>query len=281
MKIVTWNCNGKFREKLERITDEENFEHTYLEAVDIYVIQECENPKKEGDEYEKYSDFAGTEGEDYFWVGNARGDKGLGIFKKGEHIKLKEIPTNGKYKNFIAVEVNKSFNLLAVWAMEFDKNKKRDPYVEMIHDFVDENADLFNKKLIMCGDFNSSAVFDEEHTYVYTHKDKDGYNKHHTNLDRKLNELYGLYSVYHNVTGEDNGEETQFTFFQARHLNDHFHLDYVYANKKIIENTTLAKNGEKLNEDLPNKFEISDFWHWVCLSDHMPIAFEFDEKKFF
>lgn len=152
MKIVTWNCNGKFREKLERITDDK-FEHTYLDEVDIYVIQECEDPKKEGKEYEKYHEFAGIEGEDYFWVGDGRGDKGLGIFRnkdKKESITLKRIKVNGNYRHFIAVEVNKSFNLLAVWAMEFDKNKKRDPYVEMIHDFVDENPDLFNKKLIMC-----------------------------------------------------------------------------------------------------------------------------------
>lgn len=278
MKIVTWNCNGKFREKLERITDDK-FEYTYLDEVDIYVIQECEDPKKEGKEYEKYHEFAGIEGEDYFWVGDGRGDKGLGIFRnkdKKESITLKRIKVNGNYRHFIAVEVNKSFNLLAVWAMEFDKSKKRAPYVEMIHDFVDENPDLFNKKLIMCGDFNSNSVFDDEHTYVYTHRDKNGYNKHHTNLDMKLNDLYGLYSVYHNVSGEENGEETQFTFFQSRHLNEPFHLDYVYANKKIIKDTTLAKNGEKLNEDLPNKFEILDFWHWVCLSDHLPLVFEFD-----
>lgn len=37
MKIISWNCRGKFREK-----------YAVLEKMDadIYVIQECENPEK-------------------------------------------------------------------------------------------------------------------------------------------------------------------------------------------------------------------------------------------
>lgn len=36
MRIVSWNCNGKFREKFEKVKE--------LNA-DIYVIQECEDPQ--------------------------------------------------------------------------------------------------------------------------------------------------------------------------------------------------------------------------------------------
>ena len=56
MKIISWNCNGKFREKFEAITEED---------ADIYVICECENPAESNSE--EYSEFAGY---NYAWVGD-------------------------------------------------------------------------------------------------------------------------------------------------------------------------------------------------------------------
>lgn len=61
MSIASWNCNGKFREKYRNIQK--------IKA-DIYVIQECENPKKymESD----YNNFA----KKLFWIGENE-NKGL------------------------------------------------------------------------------------------------------------------------------------------------------------------------------------------------------------
>ena len=67
MRIVSWNCNGKFREKFEKIEE--------LNA-DIYVIQECENPQNYIDSV--YSNFA----KNYIWNGEKQ-NKGLGIFARG------------------------------------------------------------------------------------------------------------------------------------------------------------------------------------------------------
>lgn len=53
MKIVSWNCNGKFREKFNFIKK--------LDA-DIYVIQECENPIFCSNN--DYKNFASN----YFWT---------------------------------------------------------------------------------------------------------------------------------------------------------------------------------------------------------------------
>ena len=47
--------------------------------------------------------------------------------------------------------------------MGADKEKGLNPYVQMIHDYFDANEKLFDENLIVCGDFNSNAVFNPKH----------------------------------------------------------------------------------------------------------------------
>lgn len=270
MKIVSWNCAGKFREDYNEILKQN---------ADIYVIQECEDPDAKYDKYKKYKEavykFAGG---NVFWTGNLH-YKGLGVFVNKD-LNVEEITTKGPYKHFMAFKIGNSFYLLAVWAMNKDKELGLPPYVEMIHDFLDENKDeeLFDgTPIIMCGDFNSSAVFNPKHTYKRSHRDIHGNPKNHTCLDCKLNKK-GLVSVYHELTKEKSGEEKYATFFQARHFDEPFHLDYVYASKELIKGKTTFKNEEKGN-NLPNEFEILDKDEWISLSDHLPIIFTFDEEN--
>ena len=232
MKIISWNCNGKFREKFKDIIKED---------ADIYVIQECEDPTlAKSDEYKEFA------GDNYFWTGDSK-DKGLGIFAK-EDITLEKISDLNEedFSNFIPLKVNDSFNLLGVWAMP--------PYVEMIHDFFDENISLFDENLVMCGDFNSNTIWDKEHRT----KDKEGNAKDQTNMNRKL-ESCNLISVYHNLNNEKQGEESQKTFYLYRHLDKPYHIDYVYAGEGVV-----------------NDLEILDAEEWIGLSDHIPLVFELD-----
>lgn len=222
LKIISWNCNGKFREKFNEIIEEN---------ADIYVIQECEDPAQSTEE--EYKEFAG---DNYIWTGHLH-YKGLGIFAK-EDVKLEIIEDNGEFQHFIPVRVNDEFNLLGVWAMP--------NYVEMIHDYIDANEKLFDENLIMCGDFNSSVEFNNHHPGE----------KNHTVLNQKL-ENKGLYSVYHDLTEEVQGEEKSKTFYLYRHLNNTFHLDFVYAKKGSI-----------------SEFEILDQYKWINVSDHLPLVFK-------
>ena len=233
MKIVTWNSASKFREKFTSIIKED---------ADIYVIQECENPAEA--KVNEYKEFAG---DNYFWTGDLH-YKGLGIFAK-DHVKLEKLEDfcDTSFKNFIALRVNDSFNLLGVWAMP--------KYVEMIHDYFDANKELFDENLVMCGDFNSNAIWNNQHKS----KDDNGNAKDQTNLNKKLNKC-GLISAYHYLTDEKQGKETQYTFYQYRHLDEPYHIDYVYAAKDRVIG-----------------FKIGDANKWIELSDHMPITFEIKE----
>ncbi len=85
MKIVSWNCVSKFREKFTSIIEED---------ADIYVICECENPAEA--KVQEYKDFAG---DNYFWTGDLHW-KGLGIFAK-DNVKIEKIPNlDERFKNF-------------------------------------------------------------------------------------------------------------------------------------------------------------------------------------
>lgn len=71
MKIITWNCNGAFRNKFEYLSN--------LEA-DICVVQECENPAQTNHkECKKWA-------ENYLWIGDSK-NKGADFFAKS-HIKI-------------------------------------------------------------------------------------------------------------------------------------------------------------------------------------------------
>ena len=241
MKIVSWNCAGAFREKFTSIIEED---------ADIYVIQECEDPAKA--KSEEYKEFAG---DNYFWTGDGK-DKGLGIFAK-DNVKLEKLDEycGTDFKNFIALRVNDSFNLLGVWTVKGQINGKKVEYVEMIHDFFDDNISLFDENLIMCGDFNSNSIWDKQHRA----KDKDGNSKDQTNLNRKL-ESCNLFSAYHKLNNEEQGKESQSTFYLYRHLDKPYHIDYVYATESRFTD-----------------LKIDDAEKWIELSDHVPLIFEIRE----
>ena len=50
MKIMSWNCNGSFRDSIKEINRKDS--KLYVDA-DIYVICECENPNEPLAKYEE------------------------------------------------------------------------------------------------------------------------------------------------------------------------------------------------------------------------------------
>lgn len=244
MKIVTWNCNGALKNKLEVIRT--------LNA-DIYVIQECENPYNTPST--DYRQFAHNS----LYLPVAENRKSIGIFAHPS-ISLTPIQDNinspkvHPLKYFLPCLINHQFLLVNVWT---HLNKSGSfGYVGQIWQYIQNNqAILKTHPTILLGDFNSNTIFDPK-------RKKSGWN--HSNVVSDLAAL-DIYSTYHTQTKEIPGQETQSTLFMHRKQHKGYHIDYVFASKSII--TTM------------NHFEICSFEQWQTFSDHVPLIFEFDETK--
>lgn len=235
MKIVTWNCNGAFRRKFESISDFN---------ADIYIIQECENPFESGHKaYIKWAD-------NYLWIGDNK-NKGLAIFARPE-IKLEKLNwtnhfNNQTVKHFLPCNINNDIDLLAVWTHK--NNSPNFGYIGQLWKYIQVNKDKLNGTLIV-GDFNSNTIWDESDRWW-----------NHSDVVKELNEL-GIESIYHQLTGEQQGKESKPTLYFQRNLSKPYHIDYIFGANKFADRT--------------KKIEIGQADKWLKLSDHMPIFCEID-----
>lgn len=230
MKIVSWNACCKFREKYKEIAK--------LDA-DIYVIQECENPKTCKDS--EYSEFV----KNGFWVGNLN-YKGLMVFTTRPNIELKRLDWHDSEKRFfIPVRVNDSFNLVASWAC--------DPYCEELQDWVELVRDNITPDTIIIGDLNSNYVLDSKHIR------KTG--KSFRNVVEMLQGRQ-LEDIWHYLKKEEQGKESVPTFYLYRHLDKPYHLDHCFAHPSLVSSVIIHAR-----------------WEWLALSDHLPIEIVTNENN--
>ncbi|SMC87060.1 endonuclease/exonuclease/phosphatase family protein [Cellulophaga tyrosinoxydans] len=210
MKILTWNCNGALRNKLDDIIA--------LNA-DINVIQECENPAKI--KQSAYTEWA----ENYLWIGDSK-NKGIGIFAK-KNINLKQLEWSDNYKDhkvkhFLACRINDDFDIIAVW--NHSNNSPTFAYIGQFWKYLQINKSNL-KKCIILGDFNSNAIWDKWDRW-WNHSDVVGELKH-----------IGIESLYHKFFNEIQGNERLPTFFLHRKLEKPYHIDYVFGSAEFT--TTL------------------------------------------
>ncbi len=210
MKIISWNCGGKFREKYKLLQKVD---------ADIYVVQECEDPEKSSNV--EYKNFASN----FVWLGDNK-NKGLGIFAK-DNVEIYDNKWNALcLRNFISLRVNGVFNLLAVWACK--------PYIEEYYIYQYFNKDKYDKKMLIIGDFNSNSNWDYKH-----HK------RNHSLVVRDLEQL-GLVSAYHFFYNECQGQESKKTFCLYGNKNRGYHIDYAFASKQRIKFFEILDNEEWL-----------------------------------
>jgi exonuclease III len=235
VKIVSWNCNGAFRKKYQFISQDD---------IDIYIIQECEDPKQIITKDPAYEYFT----QHHLWIGNNK-NKGLGVFIKNG-INYNKIEFGNKFnglslKWFIPFEVNNQ-QIIAVWSHHGDSDEYR--YIGQLWCYLQVNKQLFNKPIIL-GDFNSNAIWDYKRSECT-----------HTNCVKQLKDI-GIQSVYHTLENVDHGKELLPTFYLQKKLNKKYHIDYIFSPKELLEKT--------------KQFSIANFENWKEISDHVPVLWEY------
>ena len=247
MKIISWNCNGALRKKTK-----------YIDALnaDILVIQECEDPSQST---KAYKDWSG----DYLWIGESK-NKGIGIFARNGN-KIERLNWSGSYnikefnnkspslswnsddlQSFLPCKVNNEITLLGIWTKQ--ANSTHFGYIGQFWKYIQiHRSKLSSNNLVLCGDLNSNSIWDEPDRWW-----------NHSDVVKELEEI-GIYSLYHSNSNEEQGQETQKTFFMYRHFDKSYHIDYFFVSRDLLDKSSL---------------EISNIRDWATYSDHVPLTLE-------
>ncbi len=232
MKIVTWNANCRFREKWEAIAEL---------GADVYVIQECENPQTCKGVSGGYREFT----ERSLWWGE-RDFKGLGVFAAPGVSLVENQWEAGGHRVFGCVRVNGVLDLLAVWTKPMGSGSYA-AYVRQFLSYHALNAHRFSPDMVVMGDFNSNTQWDGRR-WKDTHRD----------IVQALAQ-HGLVSAYHHVSGEEPGQESEPSFYQARRADKAYHIDYAFTAPARIRSCGFDNSRD-----------------WLALSDHRPLVLELE-----
>jgi len=213
-----------------------------IEEPDILIIPECEHPDNLLN--------LNLNPTSTFWYGTNR-DKGLAVFSFGEyHLNLMD-SHNKEIKIVCPISVtggDTDFTLLAVWTQRTkDRDYRHIGQVWKAIHFYEEI--LSDKKVIIIGDFNSSAIWDKKHRHAS-----------HSMAVKKLSELK-IHSVYHSHFLQVQGKEIHPTFYLYRHEDKPYHIDYCFVSEYFMERLKLV--------------EVGEYQTWKIYSDHTPLIVNF------
>lgn len=229
MRIVSWNCNGALRKKFDQLLK--------LDA-DIYVVQECEDPSQCKDVH--YKAWANN----YLWIGNSK-NKGLGVFCKKDILLTPLEWESDVLEYFLPCKINDIITLLAVWTRQ--ANSPTFGYIGQLWKYLQKHkAKLPTTQAVICGDLNSNACWDVWDRWW-----------NHSDVLKELEQI-GINSLYHLKTGEQQGKESQHTFYMHRKAERPYHIDYAFLSNDLASSSTVS---------------IGKSEEWLEYSDHMPVVF--------
>ncbi|MBX3617731.1 endonuclease/exonuclease/phosphatase family protein [Nitrosomonas sp.] len=210
MKIVSWNCNGALRKKLDILS---------VLDPDICIIQECEDPTRCSDvSYRKWA-------QNYLWIGSNK-NRGLGVFVKPD-VSLERVNLDpGPLEFFLPCIVANRISLLAAWTRQANSPTFR--YIGQLWKYLQRHQSfLVQPESILIGDLNSNTCWDVWDRWW-----------NHSDVVRLLQEI-GLKSLYHHERGENQGMENTPTFFMYRRSDKSYHIDYAFLSETLLERASL------------------------------------------
>lgn len=221
-----------FRQKREQLLERD---------VDMLVIPECENPSTKGDWHE-FTDWA--------WIGE-NDNKGLGVFTRNG-IAIESTTEIEGCRYALAVTTDR-LTLLGMWAMNEEQNP-RQRYIGQVWTALQNYSGSIGDNTIVLGDFNWNRIWDESPKSPLC-----------GNFSETVEKLYsyGLQSTYHQMTGDEFGEEASPTLFMHKKENRPYHVDYVFLPEPLLESADLS---------------VGEYDEWIDASDHMPIIVDIDES---
>lgn len=208
---------------------------------DIVILQECES--KEVLENKKVN----IAYEDYIWFGENK-NKGLGIMTFNWY-KAEILNHNEKFKYILPIKIHKDgkhFFLLAIWTQLVNK-KIYESYVVQATRAFNYYKDLLDQEnIFIIGDFNSSAIWDNDAAKEFTHTQM-------TQILFKKNVI----SIYHKINKEKHWNESIPTLYFTKNKEKPYHIDYCFIKEKLLQHI--------------EKYEIGDYNKYISQSDHMPL----------
>jgi endonuclease/exonuclease/phosphatase family metal-dependent hydrolase len=239
VRLVTWNCQGGFRNKSEAI-----------EALrpDIAIIQECEAPDRLRTAGRQWAERS------IIWHGE-NPTKGLAIIAfNGAQLTL-DASHDPTLKHLIPVSVTgePSFRVLAVWT-KVDEARQAAYVGQAVLGVRKYVPFLSGSEVVVAGDFNSNQIWDAPNRRY-----------RHAELVEGL-AAHGLVSIYHDYYRELHGAESRNTFYMYRQLGRPFHIDYCFVPRAWARRVRSVEVGafdhwSQLSDHCPLIVDVGDRGH--------------------